>query len=111
MDWKTCPCISFNFVKPSFRTHFRCNSDPRHLVSSFISALKGFATQSKAQMKKGFINVETTIKIKLSIILEQLNQGHSQRERVFDYDNDECFNDTAEETELSTQFLQMQKTN
>ena len=40
--------------------------------------------------------------------MEQLNQRHSQRERVIDYDNDEYFNDTAEEKELSTQFLQMQ---
>ena len=41
--------------------------------------------------------------------MEQLNQRHSQRERVFDYDNDEYFNDTAEEMDLSTQLLQMQK--
>ena len=88
---------------------FLCNSDPRHLVSSFVSAFEGWATQSKAQMKIRFIEVETAIKIKLSSILEQLNQRHSQRERVIDYDNDEYFNDTAEEKELSTQFLQMQK--
>ena len=88
---------------------FLCNSDPRHLVSSFISTLEGLATQSKAQMKLRFIEVETAIKIKLSSILEQLNQRHSQPERVFDYDNDEYFNDTAEETKLSTQFLQMQE--
>ena len=67
------------------------------------------ATQSKAQIKLGFIEVETVFKIKLSSILEQLNQRHSQRERVIDYDNDEYFNDTAEEKELSTQFLQLQK--
>ena len=88
---------------------FLCNSDPRHLVSSFVSALEGLATQSKAQMKLRFFEVETTIKIKLSSILEQLNQRHRQRERVIDYDNDEYFNDTAEEKELSTQFLQLQK--
>ena len=60
-------------------------------------------------MKLWFIEVETAIKIKISSILEQLNQRHSQRERVIDYDNDEYFNDTAEENQLSTQFLQMQK--
>ena len=90
--------------------NFLCNSDPRHLVSSFISALEGLATQSKAQTKLRFIEVETAIKIKLSIILEQLNHRHSQQERVIDFDDDdEYFNDTAEEKELSTQFLQMQK--
>ena len=44
---------------------FLCNSDPRHVVSSFVSALEGLATQSKAQMKLRFIEVETAIKIKL----------------------------------------------
>ena len=67
------------------------------------------ATQSKAQLKLRFIEVETAIRIKLSSILEQLNQRHSQRERVIDYDNDEYFNNTVEENELSTQFLQMQE--
>ena len=88
---------------------FLCNSDPRHLVSSFISALEGLATQSKAQMKLSFIEVETAIKIKFSNILEQLNQRHIQQQRVIDYDNAEYFNDTMEEKELSTQFLKMQK--
>ena len=53
--------------------------------------------------------METALKIELSSILQQLNQRHSQREGVFNYDNDEYFNETAEEKELSTQFLQMQK--
>ena len=88
---------------------FLCDSDHRHLASSFISALDGLASQSKAQMKLRFIEVETAIEIKRSSILEQLNQRHSQRERVIDFDNAEYSNDTAEEKELSTQFLQMQK--
>ena len=89
---------------------FLCNSDPRHLVSSFISTLEDMVTQNKAQIKLKFIEVETAIKIKQSGVLQQLNQRHSQRERVIDFDDDdEYFNDTAEEKELSTQFLQMQK--
>ena len=60
-------------------------------------------------MRLRFIEVETAIKIKLSSILEQLNQSHSQRERVFDFDDDQYFNDTAEEKEFSTQFLQKQR--
>ena len=60
-------------------------------------------------MKLTFNGLKTAIKIKLSSILEQLNQRHNQRERIIDYDNDEYFNDTAEEKALSTQFLQMQK--
>ena len=99
----------FQFRQTFYPNPFFCNSDPRHLVSSFVSSLEGLATQSKAQIKLRFIEVETAIKNKLSRILEQLNQRHSQRERVIDYDNDEYFNDTAEEKELSIQFLQMQK--
>ena len=109
MDWKTCPSsvsISSNIIPEPI---FLCNSDPRRLVSSFISALEGLATQSKAQLKSKFFEVEPAIKIKLSSILEQLNQRHSQLERVIDFDDDECFNDTAEEKELSTQFLQLKK--
>ena len=60
-------------------------------------------------MKLKFIEVETAIKIKFSSILEQLNQRHSQTERVIDFEDDEFFNDTADEKQLSTQFLQMQK--
>ena len=60
-------------------------------------------------MNLNFIEKETAIKFKLSSILEKLNQKHSQVERVIDYDNDDYFNDTAEEKELSTQLLQMQK--
>ena len=109
MDWKKCPFISFNSSNLIPEPIFHCNSYPRHLLSAFVSTLEGLATQSKAQMKLRFIAVETAIKIKLSSILQQINQRHSQRERVIDYDNDECFNDTAEGKELSTQFLQMQK--
>ena len=59
-------------------------------------------------MKIKFIEEETAIKIKVSSILERLNQRHSHREQVTDFDDDEYFNDIAEENELSTQFFQMQ---
>ena len=55
---------------------FLCN--PHHLISSFITALEGLATQSKAQMKLNFIELETAIKTKLCAILEQLNQGRNR---------------------------------
>ena len=53
---------------------FLCNSNPHHLISFFVTALKGLAIQSKAQMRLLFFEVETAIKIKLCAILEQLNQ-------------------------------------
>ena len=44
---------------------FLCNANPHHLISSFLTALEGLATQSTAQMKLNFLEVETAIKIKL----------------------------------------------
>ena len=83
---------------------FLCNVNPHHLISSFITALEGLATQSKAQMKLGFFEVETAIKRKLCAVLEQLNQ---RRNRVSNF-VDDCIVEEEEE-DLSTQFLQMQK--
>ena len=84
---------------------FLCNANPHHLITSFITALEGLATQSKAQMKLNFIEVETANKIKLCAILEQLNQRRTQAERVSNFVGD-CMVE-EEEKDLSTQFLQM----
>ena len=86
---------------------FLCNADPHHLILSLITALEGLATQSKAQMKLNFIEVETAIKMKLCALLEQLNQRRNQAERVSNF-VDDCIVE-EEEKDLSTQFLQMQK--
>ena len=99
----------FKFRQIPYQISFFCNLDTRHRVSSFFSALEGMATQSKAKMKSSFIEVETAIKIKLSSVFEQLNQRHNQWEQVIDFEDDEFLNETAQEKELSTQFLQMQK--
>ena len=58
-------------------------------------------------MKLNFIEVESAIKIKLSAILEQLNQGRNRAERVSNFVNDCIVEEDAKD--LSTQFLQMQK--
>ena len=56
------------------------------------------------------MEIETAIKIKLSGVMEQVNQSQTQREGVVDFDDDdEYFIDTAEMEELFTQFLQRQK--
>ena len=85
---------------------FLCNTNPHHLILSFITALEGLATQNKAQMKLKFIEVETAIKIKLCGILKQLNERRNQAERVPNFLND-CF--VEEKKDFSIQFLQMQK--
>ena len=86
---------------------FPCKANPHHLISSFITVLGGLATQSKAQMKLNFIEVETAVKIKLYAILEQLNQRRNRAERVSNF-VDDCIVE-EEEKDLSTQFLLMQK--
>ena len=85
-----------------------CNANPHYVISSFITALEGLATQSKAQMKLNFIEVETVIKIKLCAILKQLNQKRNRTERVSNF-VDDCVVEEAEEKDLSTQILQMQE--
>ena len=82
-----------------------CNANAHHLISSFVTALDGLATQRKAQMKMNFIEVETAIKIKLCVILEQLNQKRNRAERMSKF-VDDCIVE-EEENYLSTQFLQM----
>ena len=83
---------------------FLCNANLHHLISSFITALEGLSTQSKAQMKLNFIEVETAIKTKLCAVLEQLNQRRNQVSNFVD----DCIVEEEEEKKLSTQFLQMQ---
>ena len=95
--------ISSNMISEPI---FLCSANPHHLISSFITDLKELATQSKAQMKLNFIELETAIKIKLCAILEQLNQRRNRAEKFSNF-VDDCI--AEEEEDLSTQFLQMQK--
>ena len=81
---------------------FLCNSDPHHLVASFIGALENLAYQSKAKMKNLFLDIKTTVKIKLGSILEKLTQRHNRREQA---DLDDCDKESC----TSTQFLQIQQ--
>ena len=87
---------------------FLCNSNPRDLVESFIDAVEGLATKSKAQMKLKFVEVETAIKSKLTRTLESLNERRYRNQRVFEFE-DHCFEDDNEENDASTHFLQRQK--
>ena len=91
--------ISSNLVKEPI---FVCNSDPHHLVTSFIGALENLALQSEAIRKNLFFDIKTTIKIKLGSVLEKLTQRHNRREQA---DLDDCDDETC----TSTQFLQIQK--
>ena len=89
MDWKTCPYISFNFVKLNNRTHLFFAIQIRDTLYPVLSVpLKAWQRKAKAQTKLTFIEVETAIKINFSSTLEQLHQRHRQPERVIDYGKD-----------------------
>ena len=81
---------------------FVCNSEPHHLVASFNGTSENLASQSKAKMKNLFLDIEITIKNKLSSNLEKLTQRQNRREQadLHDCDKKMC---------ASTQFLQIQK--
>ena len=83
---------------------FLYNCDPHHTVSSFIGTLEGLASQSKTQLKLFLLDFETTIKIKLGSILENLTQRHNRREQA---DLNACDNEIC----ASTKVLQRQKIN
>ena len=85
---------------------FLCNTNPLVIISPFVTAPEGLATQSKTQMKLIFIEVEIAFKIKLCTILEKLSQQCNRAERVSNF-VDDCI--VEEENDLSTQALQMQK--
>ena len=87
--------ISSNLLKEPI---LFCNSDPHHLVTSFIGALENLALQSKAIMKNLFSDIKTTIKIKLGSTLEKLTHRHNQKEQAH---LDDCDNETC----TSTQFF------
>ena len=87
---------------------FICNSNPRDLVESFMDAVEGLATQSKAEMKLKVLEVETAIKSKLTRTLESLNERRCCNQRVFEFE-DKCFEDDSEEKGAWTQFLKMQR--
>ena len=95
--------ISSNFVEEPI---FLCNSDPHNLVASFIGALQNLASQSKSKMITLFLDIETTIEIKLGSILEKFTQRHNRRESArFDMSQDDCDYEVC----ASTQFLLIQR--
>ena len=106
MDREACPISVFISSNLILEPNFLCNANPHHLILSFITALEGLATQSKAQMKLNFIELETAIKIKMCAILEQLNQRRNRAERVSKFVDNYV---VEEEKDLSTHFWQMQK--
>ena len=87
--------VSSNLTKERI---FHCNLNPRHLVWYFNDALAILATQSKAKLKKNFLQIETAIKSRLARNLETLNQRRSH-----------CVGTEVEHDKSVTQFFQLHK--
>ena len=85
---------------------FFCSSDP-HFFPYFIAALGCLASQSTAKLKQLFHDIETSIFIELSRILEKLTHRHNRRERVRSFNTNH--NDCANKIFASTQFIQIQR--
>ena len=95
--------ISRNLVKEPV---FLCNSDPHHLVASFIGRLEHLASQSEAKKKNLSPDIKTIITVKLGNILEKLTQRHTRREHAsFHMSQDDRDNELC----ASTLFLQIQR--
>ena len=95
--------ISANWI---LKLIFLCNDNPHHLITSFITAPEGLATQRKAHVKMSFTEVETAMKIKLYALLEQHNERRNRAERLSNF-VDDCI--VEKEKDLSILFLQMRK--
>ena len=68
---------------------FLCTFVLEALVESFVDALGWFATQSNAQMKLKFLEVETIVKCKLNQSFCSFKQRHCHKEPVLEFDG-EC---------------------
>ena len=85
---------------------FWYNSNPEVLFESFVGALDGLATQSKAQMKLKIWEIETSVKSKLNHFFSAVSQRSCRKEPVLEFE-DACIK--KEEQDKLTQFLQPQK--
>ena len=97
--------ISSNLIEQPI---FLCHSNSGALVESSVDALDGLATQSKAQMKSKFLEIETSVESELDQNFCDLNQRRCRKEPVLKFE-DECNEEEEEEQDVSTQFLQTQK--
>ena len=87
---------------------FLYNKDPQKLIIDFVIKLELLAEKSKLEMRTKFQDVERVVNERMSKIFQELNKRcRNLPAENFEYE-DECIEDT-EETDMSTQFLRMQK--
>ena len=86
---------------------FLYNKDPQKLIIDFVIKLEILA-KSKLEMRTKFQDVERVVNERMSKIFQELNERcRNLPTENFEYEDD-CIED-REETDMSTQFLRMQK--
>ena len=87
---------------------FLYNKDPQKLVIGFVIKLELLAEKSKLEMRNKFQDVERVVNERMSKFFQELNERcRNLPTENYEYE-DESIKDT-EETDMSTQFLRMQK--
>ena len=108
LDWKTRSKFCINILEPDRWTNFSIflrNKDPQKLIIDFV-IIRLLAEKNKLEMRTKFQEVDRVVMSwcpKLS--KDERCRYHSTVN--FEYEDD-CIKDT-EETDMSTQFLRMQK--
>ena len=96
----------YPFLQTLWPNHFPLQLSPSSPRCIFIGVFEKLASQNKAEMKNLFLDIQTTLKIKLVSIMEKLTQRQMRWEQVRSGMNrDDCENEIC----ASTQFLQIQK--
>ena len=77
------------FVQFDWTTNLFMQFQPVALFESFVDALDGLATWSKAQMTLNVLEIETSVQRKLNQLFSALNQRRCREEPVLQFE-DEC---------------------
>ena len=99
LDRETCPNICINFFTLCGRTNFPLQLWPSSPPCIFYWSSWKFSFPKQSERENLFLDIKTTIKIKLGSVLEILTQRHIQWESAtFDMSQDDCDNETCPST-------------
>ena len=85
------------------------NKDPQKPIIDFVIKLEFLTEKSKLKIRTNFQDVERIVNERMAKFFQELSSRcRNNQTESFEYE-DECIDDT-EETDMSTQFLRMQKT-
>ena len=86
---------------------FLCDKNPKALNILFVEYIEDIANKSKTEMGIKFSSIETIIRARVNAICKNLSKRKYQKASAFECDDERTEED--DESDISTQFLQMQK--